>query len=290
MSMGFASRMCIDSAALGVASPVYEYLSESLKGENSIVDTGGIRGTRSHPSERTRFGLTNVRGSIEFAPSPQEMVALMPWILGGTPVGNVYPLAETVPAMNVGIYRDSAMFDYAGVYVNKATFTGREGEPIKVALDLFGQTETSTPAGAFPSTAALDLHPPLMFMDGVLTLLSGARQFKDFTLSIDNKLIVQFNNSVTATRITAADRDVMLEVKTPFTSAEVDLYNQALLGAAGSLVLTNGADSLSFAFAALQFPNNTPVVPGKVEIPLEMRGVARTSGSTKELIVTLVAV
>ena len=73
---------------------------------------------------------------------------------------------------------------------------------------------------------------------------------------------------------------------TPFTSDEVDLYNQALAGAAASLVFTNGGYSTTFSFAALQFPDRSPVVPGKTEIPLELHGTARKSGSTSELVVT----
>jgi hypothetical protein len=125
----------------------------------------------------------------------------------------------------------------------------------------------------------------------VLTLQSNARLVKDWTLSIDNAVETTFYNSLSASTITRKDRMITFECSNPYTSAEVDLYNQALAGAAASLVLAQaGTDySLTFAFATLQFPDHSPVVNGRQEIPLTLSGVARMVDSTKELITTLVS-
>jgi hypothetical protein len=108
----------------------------------------------------------------------------------------------------------------------------------------------------------------------------------DFELVVDNALHARFTNSQTATSVVPRDRIITLRTTNPFTSDEVDLYGQAAAGAAGMLVLTNGQMSTSFAFAALQTPDISPVVRGKQEIPLVLEMTARMSGATRELVVT----
>src|SRR5947208_8059306 len=105
---------------------------------------------------------------------------------------------------------------------------------------------------------------------------------------IDNRLLVdRFNNSITRTALPEGDRVIRLACDCPFSADEVALYNQAVGGSAGSVTWTNGAYSLTFAFARLQAPDRSPHVPGRSrEIPLRLEMVARMSGSTRELIVT----
>jgi hypothetical protein len=118
-------------------------------------------------------------------------------------------------------------------------------------------------------------------------MLSTARSVKSWTLVVDNLLEASFYNSTTATRIMAKDRAVTFDCTNPFTSAEADLYGQALAGAAASLALAGGGQTLAFAFGTLQVPSKGPVIQGRQEIPLMLSGVARQAGDTPELTVTL---
>lgn len=284
MSQGFASKLGIDTANPTTAA--FEFVSESLMKKGTIIDPSGIRGVRGHQSERTRTGNYTVSGQIEMYPSPEELALLLPWVLGAAASGTTFALAETVPSRYVQIDRVAKVMTYAGVYVNSATFSGSEGTPLKLTLDLIGQTETVGAAASFPSITA-GTTPPLLFTDAVLTVLSSSRAMKDISITIDNQLNVAFNNTVTASRITAGDRNVRVDITTPYTSSETALYEQALAGAAATAVFTNAGYSLSFAFATLQFPDQTPTVGGKNEIPLKLSGVARRVTTTQELIVTL---
>ena len=110
---------------------------------------------------------------------------------------------------------------------------------------------------------------------------------KEFELAIDNRLVAdRFMNSTTVTDIPEGDRMITLRTTHAWAAANTDLNDQALAGAAGTLLFTNGGYSTAFGFATLQCPAESPVVAGKQEVPLVLNMIARKSGSTSELVVT----
>jgi hypothetical protein len=268
------------------SSEPYEFVAESVRKRGTILDTSGIRGTRSHHVSRTRPGTYEVGGSLTLHPSPADLDLLLPRILGAAESSDTFNLAESLPAFGILIDRVAETFQYTDCKVSKATFKGSAGGLVELVLEILGVAEvtgTSFPALSLDTTAAA---APYDFSDGVLTLQSAARKMMDFELLIDNGLSARFTNSQTATSITPQDRTITLKTTNPFTADEVDLYEQALAGAAGTLVLTNGGMSTTFTFAALQVPDMSPVVGGKQEIPLKLEMTARTSEATPELVVT----
>jgi len=285
-SMGWQSRISFATTGTGIASytEACEIVSENLKKTGKILSTSGMRGTRSQPSERTQAGTYDVGGTITLHPTPAVLDLLLPRILGANESTDTFALADTLPEFDILIERVAKRFVYTKCKVNKATFKGKSGELITLELDIMGQTETVN-STAFPSISA-PTDPPYVFHQGALTLVGSSRDFFDFELSIDNVLSKRYSNSQSANSIMPTDRIVGLKVTTPFTSAEVDLYNQTLLGSAAALVFTNGGYSTTFTLGTVQFPDNSPVVGGKDEIPLMLDGVARMTGSTKELVVT----
>lgn len=285
-SMGWASRLSMGATgtAVGSFAESHEIISENLKKTGTILDTNGIRGTRSHASERTAEGTYTIAGQIVYEISPAILDLLLPRILGANESTDTFALADTLPEFDVLIDRGAKRFVYGNCKVGKATFTGTSGGLVRLTLDIVGKTETTSDT-AFPSITAPS-DPPYVFHQGALTLVGSARSFASFETSIDNVLSTKFHNSQSATNINPTDRIVMLKCETPFTSSEVDLYNQALLGSAGSLAFTNGNRSLTFTYGKVQFPDNSPVVAGKGEIPLTLDGIARMTSTTRELVVT----
>lgn len=285
-SMGHQARLAAAAAgtAVGSFNEPYEFTRESLRKTGAILDTSGIRGSRSHVGERTRFGTYEVGGVISLYATPEMLDKWLPRILGAAESADTFALAETLPEFAVLIDRIAKRFLYDNCKVNTARFRGSAGGLVTLDLDIMGRTETVS-ATAFPSLA-MPTDPPYVMQDGVLTLQSGARKFTQFEIIIDNALVRRFSNSETATDISPSDRIITFRCSTPFTSDEAELYGQALAGAAASLVFTNGGYSTTFSFAALQFPDRSPVVAGKREIPLELEAIARKSGSTDELVVT----
>ena len=286
-SMGFSSRLSMAAAGTAIAAygESHEFVSEGLRRTSTILDTSGIRGTRSHATGRTRDGTYRVEGAIRMHATPTMLNLLLPRILGTSAGSNVFALAEALPQFDVLVDRVAERFVYGGCKVNRALFRGHAGGLLELVLDLAGKTET-TSATAFPAIAP-PTDPPYVFQDGALTLLSTTRKMLAFELVVDNALAVRFTNSVAASDVSPADRIVTFRCRTPFTADEIDLYGPgAAGGAAAALTFTNGAASVAFSLAAVQFADVSPVVPGKEEIVLTLEGVARRTAGASELTVT----
>lgn len=275
---------------MGASAPVseaYEFLRESLGLLEELVDSHGLRGTRSHAAEAVRQGVRRVGGSIAMNPTVAQLSTLLPRILGASASGNTYALAETLPSFVVSVDRVAKVFSYSGCKVQRALFRGAAGEPLELTLELLGIDETVANAGSFPSLTLDTSTSFLMFHDLTLTVAGSAYPAHDFELIIDNVLDGQrLFNSQTRVSIPEGDRNITLRTKLPFGDATA-LYAAGAGGVSVSAVFTNGGTSLTFALPAVQFPRVSPTVPGRGEILLPLLGIARTSGSTDELTVTL---
>lgn len=276
--------MAAAGTAIGSYTESVEFVGESLAKKQTILDTGGIRGTRSHPAERTRDGTYVVEGTIHFHCSKGLLDLLLPRILGGGS-SPTYTLAETLPAFDVLVERVANRFVYGTCKVSRATFKARASGLLELALDVVGETEAVS-ATAFPAIAP-PTDAPYLWQDCVVTLNSAARVVTEFELVVDNHLRARFSNSQTASDLYPTDRTVSLRCTVPFNGDETDLYGANTAGAAAaSLVFTNGANNVTFALARVQFPDHSPIVAGKGEIVLRLDGTAKKLASTSELVVT----
>lgn len=287
-AMGHQAQLAMKAALpFDTSAEAYEFTRESLVKQQSHVETGGIRGTRSHISENVSLGPYKVGGQIVMHPTPSQLANLLPRMLGAAASGNTFALAETVPAFQVQIDRKTKVFTYTDCKVNRAMFRSSAGNPLELTLDIEGLTESVGAAGTFPALT-LSTQQPYMHHQAAITLVGATREVDGIEITIDNGLLVdRFNNSITRTALPEGDRIIRFACDCPFSADEVALYNQAVGGSAGSVVWTNGDYSLTFAFAKLQVPDHSPSVPGRSkEIPLRLEMTARMSGSTRELIVT----
>ena len=186
---------------MGTSTPVtqaIEFVSESIRAQKTILETGGIRGTRSHPRQRTRQGTYTVSGSVVMYPAPDETIFLLPFIMGGTFSSNTIGLAETISDLAVTVDRVAKVFSYPVCKASRATFAASQGQLMQLTLDVEGKTETVGNAGTFPSLSNLTTEQPWIFFDAILTYNSVAYSLFDFTLSIDNMpLRDRFTNSQT---------------------------------------------------------------------------------------------
>ena len=286
-SMGHQGRlsMAATGTAIGSYTESYEFRSESLRKTQEIVETSGIRGTRSLPIERTRDGIYRIGGGIQFHATPSMLDLILPRIMGAAEVADVFAFGEALTPFDVLIDRVAKRFVYGGCKVGRATFRATAGGPLELDVELMGKTETVS-ATAFPSITA-PTDPPYVWSDAVCTIEGTARTVTQWELTIDNRLTSRFANSQSATDISTEGRDVTVSLTVPFTADEVDLYGINSSGAsAATFALTNGGRSISFAVAALMVPDSSPVVGGPGEILLQLSGSARMSGSTRELVIT----
>lgn len=261
-----------------------DVLTESLGKQGSILDTSGIRGTREHTSARTRTGTYAVGGSLAIAPSPLDMDDWLPRVMGGAKgagATNRIDLTEVLFPFSVLIDRVTKVFEYQDCYISRMVLGGTAGSPISLQVEMVGKLEDSTVA--WPSGVSYTQTPqdqPFVFTDVTLILQGQARPIENFAMTIDNGILAQWRNSITATCIEAQDLAVTLSCQNPFTTSEYnDLYDQVLAGAPGSLIIqqadAGNAYSCQFDFGTLQVPSQSPTIPGKTEIPLNLNMVAR---------------
>lgn len=281
----------------GAVNEPYEFRSEGIVKQESHVETGGIRGTRSHISENVSEGTYTVGGPLVLIPTPADLVTLLPKILGAAASGTTFALAETLPDFVAQIDRKTKVFAYSGCKVNKASFKSSKGNPLTLDLDIQGKKEgsysgstftdiTLGSAGTFPSLT-LSVLQPYMHHQLVLTIGGTAYEVDDIDITIDNALILdRFNNSQSRTELPEGDRIITVSATFPYSTSETALYNIATAGAAATAVYTNGNYSITFTFAVLQAAAKSPVVQsrnGEIVLPIDF--VARMSGSTRELVI-----
>lgn len=277
----------------GAVTEPFVFVSESINKRGVIVERSGLRGTRSRAADDTREGPYSVGGLLVLEPTPEDLAIWLPRILGGTPSGDTYALAETLPSFTLAIDRVAKVFTYAGCKVNRAVISGTQGGLLRLALDLVTQSESVGAADSFPSLSP-SVTQPYIFSDLALTLAATTREVRQFTLTIDNALVTdRFMNSLTIVSAPEGDRSIMLNTTHAWAPANTDLYAQALAGAAGTLQLTNALGGApptgyqtTFSFATLQTPDRSPSVAGRQELLLNLEMLARKVGSTAELEVT----
>jgi hypothetical protein len=170
--------------------------------------------------------------------------------------------------------------------VDKATFKCSQGGILELTLDIEGKTESIYAAASFPSLT-MSTQAPYVFTDATVSHGGTAYQFREVELVIDNMLKKdRFMNSVSRTDIPALDRVVSLSLSHPYTSDTIALYDTGATGAQVVLTFTNGGSSIAFTMVYVQFPAESPDTPGRDEILLPLKGIARSSSTTKEIVVT----
>ena len=292
-SLGVAARLGF-GGALPVDQPL-EFLSETLRAQKMVLETAGLRGTRSRPASRTRAGTYRVSGTIRCAPAPGELAALLPYVLGGDPQADTppgfttFPLAETLPGeLYIAVDRVAAVFTYDRCRIVRATFRAAEGSLLGLELEIEGRSESVAAAGSFPPLSPT-VQPPFAFLDAVLLLQGAPRAIKQVEVTVENLADRErFLNEPTRAEIPVLDRLVTLRALLPYTAAEAGLYDPPLSGGPAELAFTNGAYALRLVFpGAVQFPAQSPVVNGRGEILLELAGVARAALGEPELRIVL---
>jgi hypothetical protein len=240
-----------------------EYQSGSRLGLGQRIDhPRGMTGSRQMPVERNRETGRGAQGNLTFVPTPAELDALLPWALGIAKDGsNDFNLPELHnAARTLRSERDGVFLNYTGVVVGTVGFSCSEGSFLQMALGVQGTDEAATtadPATDGGGTITAVTGSPYTVNDCVLSVGGTTYQFRQFELSIDHKLKVQHNNSVTPTSIRSLGIDVGVRLGLPYGDVTA-LYGAGAAGAAIVATYTNGVDSLRFTLPAVVFPKPDP--------------------------------
>jgi hypothetical protein len=294
-SQGFKSKLYVKTGegqqTYGSTAEVYEFLTEDMSATRQVLDTGGIRGTRSMPKERTRLGVRSVQGTVVMHPSPADLDAWLPRILGSAEAADLFELGDTFSYFSMLVLRDQENMEYTYCKVSRAEFRSQPNGFLEMALTIIGGDEiedVSAPV-APPTLSTADNAYPYVFHDscGQVQIPSGTvRELFDITISIDNVMDARFVNCPTVTSIVPQDRIVAVSFTTPFDASNAALFRQSAENGPAFAKFVNDNMSLRFDFGSLKGPEQTPVVTGKNEIVLRNDYIARSSSTTLELSIT----
>lgn len=279
---------------IGDSLPVdepYAFVSESVRRVPSVLDLSGLRATRSHLADRLVDGPYAVSGALRLAPDWNELVRLLPRILGGGSFGGDPPtvtictLGETIPDFFLTVDRGAGVFTYAGCKIVRATLTAQAGGPLDLLLDVEGLTETVGDAGSFPSLTYVPA-PLLGFTASEVSLGGRAREARRVELVVENTArLDRFVNSLTRIDLPVVDRQVRIRCIVDYSADSRELYgNQSLIGPAG-IEFFAGSRQLGFAFPLVRWFASSPVVSEGGQLELELQGTAAASASSGEVFV-----
>lgn len=285
MSMGCASKFGVGASA--PATLLLDLMSGDVGLQETLINGTGVRGTRTRHKSRTRKGTRRPTGSITIEPNVDELLFWLPYILGGTPSGTTYPLGETLSSFIVTKDMVTKVFTYTGCKIASASFKSSQGGPLQLTLNIEGVDETVGNAGTFPDIE-LGEAAPFVHHDGAFAVNSlTGRTFFDFELNIDNMLDGErFGNSATRTALNPTDRNITVSLTPPY-GGNHDMYALLETGVPISATFTNGTVSVAFSMPFVQVPRVTPLIAGKAENRLMLKGEARGDDANSELVVTL---
>lgn len=275
-------------------SPVTQAIwfeSFGLQTTHTDVENNGVNGTVALRSENITEGLIDVSGPISLKPRPDELIALLPYIMGSTGSSNTFPLTEGMTEMAWAVYRVAEATQWDGCVINKATFSAQPGQPIMLTLDVLGKVPTE--GLTFPSiTGTYSVMQPFMSYQFVLHINSIQYECNNWTLTIDNGILPNiYRMSQTRLVTPRGTRTITLAMEIPHTSNELALYGVAVGGLGATLIGTNptGASHvLTCTFGKLQSPTVGPTVQNRnQEIVRRVQWTARMIGSTPELVISL---
>jgi len=289
-STGALSQFAFDTALpFDTASKMIEITSCTFGKQGTILDTQGLRGSRQYHNSRTRLGTYVVSGQLVLPLSPLALDYFLPIILGGTEVADVFDIAETLQSCYLMQDLGAKVATWSSVYCNRCSIRGSAGQIVTMTLDLEGSTESIGNSGTFPALTA-PTDSPYVMSDGTMTLQATTREFSEFEIIVDNQLDTgRFQNSRTRSAFPSSGALVSLNTNHPWSSDETDLYDQAIYGAVGQILLTNAdvaSTSAQFDFGFLQPAPQLPQNSGRGEIRLPLQMQSRKSGSTPSLRVT----
>jgi hypothetical protein len=200
------------------------FQNKSVKEVVSNVDNA-ICGDIDHPIWRRAEGREILACTLTFDFTASQIVHLLP-LFGVTDGGSSsYSLGadDTLPPFAMQIDLVGSIHDWANCYVAKYTFRGSRGSaPMQLELDIVGTTETEGSTFVVDPLAANDIFS---FTDvSSCTIDAIARQVNSILIQVDNKLILEWNNSTNLTDAVIGARETVIATSVPYTSTWDDLY------------------------------------------------------------------
>ena len=292
-AVGSQSRIALDTALPFDANSFFaEFNDESIVREQPRINNAGIRGTRSHASERTRKGNRRAGGSVSFEVTRSLFDIILPAALGATEAANVFDVAETIPDLYFLIDKQHDVYLGTEAKIGKLTISGTQGDIVTCAIEVEAEDliesggtglDGSTSGVSWPGTLVQpDTNKPFFFGDAAqVSINSSNREIFGFEIVIDNVLSSdQYGtNQYREELIRATDRIVTVKYTLSGDSSNNDLLDLNADGEANQLVLTNAEESgsvITIDHGRVAFDPAVPTISGKGPLRYDLQGQARS--------------
>lgn len=260
-----------------VAKSLTDGSVRAIRGEFDHTNTDVVDGLL-FANYRVTMHLTSAKAAL--------LLPLMGFTVSGVTPPVTHTITDTLTEFDTVLTTDGGLdFTFDDGKVGRWMITGQKGtEPIRLELEIACKNMTTAAVGTF-THGAMTSGSPYAFH--AATLLTGAdtQLFDRFALAVDHGLIVEHNNSQTATQICGSDREITLGTSFPFSTCSdtTDFVTGPLAGlvdTTGTLTLTNSTLSTKFELASLIQTMTVPSVHKKKELtrlPLHWRGYKTSS-------------
>lgn len=275
--VGVFNRLWLNTATTNWQTLEFKQGS-SLELQQRIEPAGGMTGSRQMPQARVRELSRAVQGNLMLTPTPLELDALLAWALSVSKDGsNDYILPEShASAKSLRVDRDGIYKTYSGCVVSNITFQCAEGSFLDVSASVVGvdeATATNDPNVDGGGTIIAVTGSPYTINDCVLTVAGTTYEFRQFSLSIDHRLEVRNNNSITPSNIRSTGMMVGVQVSMPLGDAHA-IYGSGATGAAIVATFTNGSDIFRATLPAVVFPKPPLELGTSQMMNYQLRGTA----------------
>jgi len=225
ITVGREARMMIGADTYCFARIDNKSTREVVKNPDTIC------GDIDMPQFRVRKGRKIIRATIHLDPTPAQLIALVPW-LGMTNIsGTIYAMGAT----DVLTEKD-VKFDFGAEQTNwsncivlgYAIRGSKGGRPVSMQINIEAEDET------FPGTSftasPLTVNKIFSFTDIATRQIDNAagtltdRPIDRFLVQVDNRVVSEWNSSVTRTGAKIGDRQGVFATSVPYTSTHKDLY------------------------------------------------------------------
>jgi len=188
-----------------------------------------IRGTLDHMETSVAQGLLHVRFRTVMYMTAAKMDIILP-MLGFTEVANVYTLGDVIPESTLVLAPGSAPeHTFTGLMPSDWIISGQKGaDPIMIDIGWVGKTWAQNPSGTYSFGALTEGYTYPFAAQGTgqaATITLGAPYSQTLAMpqvkfAVDNKLVVEFNNSITATNICPTDREIVIGTSALYSTCD----------------------------------------------------------------------
>ena len=273
----------------------WAFKEDGLAKEERLLRTPATTGRRAQGVWQTRRGSDRIGGTLTIDASPKFLGWMLPLGMGGG-TETAPALADAIPEFALQCDRGTATatnfgdcVQYSGLKINQWVLRASPDELVECAIDVLGKLETEGQTFLGPDEGITLPFEPYQMAD-MAFVYDGAgtpitlNMVGGWEIGMSNGLTARPNNSLHVDEIFEGERNVWCRGNLAIHNTTMidQLYTSVVKnGKPGGLVITNGACSTTFTFAAIQLPRRTHRREGP-EFILPFQGEARAITATTQ--------